>query len=152
VLKVLVMMDRIYEVNSLDAMAEWAKDCAASVKSGDIILLYGAMGVGKTTFCQSFIPAILGENVEVTSPTFTIVNYYDSEHHKGGVWHFDLYRLNDPEEIFETGWDEARQGIVIVEWPERLGAHKPEKALEIHLAFGQGETHRIITVKGMGTQ
>ncbi len=67
------------------------------------------------------------------SPTFTLVQTYDAAGRQ--LWHFDLYRLEDPEEIYELGWEEALSegGIVLVEWPERLGNLKPPRYMDIHI-------------------
>ena len=95
---------------------------AALSRVGDAILLAGDLGAGKTTLARGFLEA-LGYKGEVPSPTFTIVQTYDPPELSLPVWHVDLYRLDDPEELFELGLDEARRdAVLLVEWPERMGA------------------------------
>jgi tRNA threonylcarbamoyl adenosine modification protein YjeE len=102
-----------------DTTAEATK-LARNLKPGALLLLRGTLGSGKTVFARSLIRTLTGDaSLEVPSPTFTLVQTYDSA--KGPIYHFDLYRLKSSEEIYELGWEEAlSEGIVIVEWPERL--------------------------------
>jgi tRNA threonylcarbamoyladenosine biosynthesis protein TsaE len=131
----------------LAATDELAARIARLARSGDLILLQGGLGSGKTAFARGFLRA-LGVREEVPSPTFTLVQAYETD--KGPVWHFDLYRLQQPEEAVELGFDEARaNGIVLVEWPDRLGPHVPEDALTLTLAIA-GPTQRSVTLSGSG--
>ena len=105
---------------------------ACKADKGDIYLLEGNLGAGKSVFARAFIRHLCGAETEVPSPTFTLVQTYDSP--KGPIWHFDLYRLNDPDEIYNIGWEEAlANGVVLVEWPSRLGALKPKNAQTISI-------------------
>ena len=99
---------------------------AARLKPGDVIGLKGDLGTGKTTLARAIIRAAMNDpNLIVPSPTFTLVETYDTP--LGPYWHFDLYRLETPEQVYELGWEEAlAEGVVLVEWPERLGALLPE--------------------------
>jgi tRNA threonylcarbamoyladenosine biosynthesis protein TsaE len=129
------------------ATDELAARIAALAHSGDLILLEGGLGSGKTAFARGFLRA-LGVGEEVPSPTFTLVQAYETD--KGAVWHFDLYRLKQPEEALELGFEEARaDGIVLVEWPDRLGAHLPGDALTVALAI-DGPTQRSATLSARG--
>lgn len=94
---------------------------AERLKPGDVVGLTGELGAGKTTLARSILRAAAGDpGLVVPSPTFTLVEIYDTP--RGTYWHFDLYRLEAPEQIYELGWEEARaDGIILVEWPERLG-------------------------------
>src|SRR5690606_31282000 len=90
---------------------------ARLVKKGDVILLSGDLGAGKTTFSKHFICAVAKTDVNVTSPTYTLSQRYETN---PPVWHFDLYRLRDREDSYELGLEEAFQdGVTLVEWPER---------------------------------
>lgn len=99
---------------------------AARLKPGDVVGLKGELGAGKTTLARAILRAASDDpRLIVPSPTFTLVEVYETPH--GTYWHFDLYRLETPEQVFELGWEEARaEGIVLVEWPERLGPLLPK--------------------------
>lgn len=99
---------------------------AARLETGDVIGLKGDLGVGKTTLARAIVRAACGDPAMIVpSPTFTLVEVYDTP--RGSFWHFDLYRLEAPEQVFELGWEEAlAEGIAIVEWPERLGPLLPK--------------------------
>ena len=120
---------------------------AGLTRRGDAILLQGGLGSGKTSFARAFLRA-LGVEEEVPSPTFTLVQAYETA--KGPVWHFDLYRLREPEEALELGLEEARgEAILIVEWPERLGPLRPNDALTLSLEF-DGPARRRAALSGGG--
>ena len=99
---------------------------AQRLKQGDVVGLFGPLGSGKTTLARAILRAAAGDpDLIVPSPTFTLVEVYETP--AGTYWHFDLYRLETPEQVFELGWEEAlAEGIVLVEWPERLGDLLPE--------------------------
>ncbi len=94
---------------------------AARLKPGDVVGLKGPLGSGKTTLARAILRAAAADpDLIVPSPTFTLVEVYDTP--RGAFWHFDLYRLETAEQIFELGWEEAlAEGVVLIEWPERLG-------------------------------
>ena len=99
---------------------------AARLKPGDVVGLKGDLGAGKTTLARAIIRAAAADpDLIVPSPTFTLVEVYDTP--RGPYWHFDLYRLERPEQIYELGWEEAlADGISLIEWPERLGPLLPK--------------------------
>lgn len=108
---------------------------AAGCAAGDCIALSGELGAGKTTFARAFIRALAGA-VEVTSPTFTLVQTYDAP---TPLWHADLYRLEHARELAELGLEEAlERGILLVEWPEIAEGHLPEDRLRLRLESGEG--------------
>ena len=112
---------RLIELASLAATEALAASVAALARPGDAILLEGELGAGKTAFARALLRAASGDPaLEVPSPTFTLAQSYDTR--IGTVHHFDLWRLNGPSGLMELGWDEARDDIVVVEWPDRLGA------------------------------
>ena len=116
---------------------------------GDVVGLSGTLGAGKTTFARAAIRTVLGPDAEVPSPTFTLVQTYDLP--AGMLWHFDLYRLASPDEVVELGWDEAcADGIVMVEWPDRLGPLLAADRLDVDLAFGARTDARLATLTGHG--
>jgi tRNA threonylcarbamoyladenosine biosynthesis protein TsaE len=116
---------------------------------GDIIALKGDLGAGKTAFARGFIRSRGNPEEEVPSPTFTLVQIYDLH---PAIWHFDLYRLRSPEEVWELGIEEAfSAGISLIEWPERLGPLLPERRLELNLTFGDRPNARRVTLAAGGT-
>ena len=99
---------------------------AARLRIGDVVGLKGELGAGKTTLARAILRAAAEDaRLIVPSPTFTLVEVYETP--RGSFWHFDLYRLETPDQVFELGWEEAlAEGISIVEWPERLGPLLPK--------------------------
>ncbi len=110
---------------------------AALVTAGDVLTLSGPMGAGKTTLAQGLIAGLTGQT-DASSPTYTLVHRYG--HANGPIWHFDLYRLNHPEEALEAGLEDALSGgtddggLVLIEWPERAGDLIPEDSIAITLS------------------
>jgi tRNA threonylcarbamoyladenosine biosynthesis protein TsaE len=114
---------------------------AKRLRSRDVVALQGGLGVGKTTLARAILRAAAGDPaLIVPSPTFTLVEIYDTP--VGVFWHFDLYRLEAPEQVFELGWEEARaDGVALVEWAERLGTLLPRERLTVTLAM-EGDGRR----------
>lgn len=134
-----------YKSNSAEDTALIAADLAKTLSPGDVLLLYGEMGVGKTVFTNGLCRA-LGACDYATSPTFTVVNEYD-----GGdfpVYHFDMYRIEDEDELYELGFDEYMNagGICIIEWPENIPGWIPERHVRVDI-LRDGENKRTIIVK-----
>lgn len=123
-----------------------AQRLAPQLQTPDVVLLEGDLGAGKTTLARALIRTLAGDTtLEVPSPTFTLVQGYDTQ--AGPVLHYDLYRLKRADEIEELGWDEAlADSIVLVEWPERLGAYRPRQAKLVRLAMNG--TGRSATCEG----
>ena len=127
-------------------LAEWLASCA---RPGDVIALWGTLGTGKSTLARAFIRALTSPEEEVPSPTFTLVQQYDSD--AGLVWHFDLYRLEAPDDALELDIEEAfAEGISLMEWPERLGCHLPKQRLDVVLETGDAEGERRVTLTAHG--
>jgi tRNA threonylcarbamoyladenosine biosynthesis protein TsaE len=111
-----------------------ARRIAAVARSGDVIALKGDLGAGKTSFARGFIAGLTGRAEEAPSPTFTLVQTYDSD--RGTIWHFDLYRLSKPEDALELGLEDAlADGIALIEWPERIAGLLPRQRLDLTLSF-----------------
>jgi tRNA threonylcarbamoyladenosine biosynthesis protein TsaE len=108
---------------------------AKHARPGDVVALEGGLGAGKTTLARGFIQHLTGPAEEVVSPTFTLVQLYDTQ--IAPIWHFDLYRLKNPMDALELGLEDAlAEGILLIEWPERLGPLLPQRRLEVALALG----------------
>lgn len=126
--------------------ARLAAALGAALGASDLLALYGDLGAGKTTLARALIQSLNPAETEVPSPTFTLVQQYAVP--AGPLYHFDLYRLSAPEEVYELGWEEARRGIILVEWPERLGRLLPAGRLDVTLVYGRDENSRSATLRG----
>lgn len=121
-------MEERYISNSLEETEKIAEDFAKTLKSGDIVLLSGDLGAGKTQFTKGVAKG-LGINDTIPSPTFTIMNSYENR-----LFHFDLYRLHSFEELINVGAEEFlySNGISILEWPECVGLENfPDYAIMV---------------------
>ena len=115
------------------ATARLGAAVAPVLEAGEAICLWGPLGAGKSTLARGLIRALTRPDEDVPSPTFTLVQFYESPGLR--LAHFDLYRLTRPDELEEIGLDEALdQGAVIIEWPDRLHGHLPQHRLDIELA------------------
>lgn len=110
---------------------QFAERMATILGAGDTLLLSGEIGAGKSAFSRAVIRSLAGAQIEVPSPTFTLVQTYDVGSVE--IWHCDLYRLTHPDEAYELGLDEAFEtAICLIEWPDRLGKTKPTGTLTLH--------------------
>lgn len=115
--------------------------------AGDVIALEGDLGSGKTALARAFIRTLSGAEEEVPSPTFTLAQLYDCD--IATIWHFDLYRLEKPEDAFELGIEDAfAGGISLIEWPDRLGGWLPADRLTIGLSAGSDAGARRARLDG----
>jgi len=133
------------------ATARLGAAIAPLLRVGDVVLLDGPLGMGKSTLARGLIRALAGPEEDVPSPTFTLVQFYETE---PPVAHFDLYRLTRPQEAFEIGLDEALdEGCVLIEWPERLGDDL-DRTLgpdRLHISIAERGDGRRATVSVAGT-
>ena len=133
-----------------DATTRLGAAIAPLLAPGEAVLLYGPLGMGKSTLARGLIRALTTPEEDVPSPTFTLVQLYETT---PPVAHFDLYRLTRPEEAFEIGLDEALdEGAAVIEWPERLG-DDPTDALGpdiLSVALDEDGAARVATVSGAG--
>jgi tRNA threonylcarbamoyladenosine biosynthesis protein TsaE len=122
-------------------MQEFGRSFASTLHIGDVVLLHGDLGAGKTTLAQG-IAAGLGVAGPVQSPTFTIVGEHggtDAEGHPLRIYHLDLYRLADPAELETLGYDQylmPEEGISVIEWPERAGQWLPDRFWLLRIEYG----------------
>lgn len=139
----------IYHCHTENDTQAAAKDFATRLKAGDIVLLNGDLGMGKTVFARALIRTLTGQpELDVPSPTFTLVQTYTTP--SAEIWHFDLYRLKDPEELYEIGWEEAlsSKAILLIEWSERLDYLTPENPILVSISQGENPNSRVITTTG----
>ena len=139
--------DNYFEITSnseADTM-NFAKSLASKLKKGDVVVLTGELGSGKTKFVEGFL-SYFGLQDEISSPTFTIVNEYDYKDFP--IFHFDVYRLEDSSEFYEIGGEEYfEKGICLIEWGELIQDALPKNF--IHISFKKDENNensRILTV------
>ena len=131
-----------FDLHNLAATTTLAQNLAPMLRAGDVIALHGGLGAGKTTFSRALISALLGQETEVPSPTYTLVQTYDGPNFP--IFHFDLYRLNSPDEVFELGWDETQAGLAVIEWPDQAGSHLPTWRLDLSIEIiGNKRTVRL---------
>ncbi|WP_282128216.1 tRNA (adenosine(37)-N6)-threonylcarbamoyltransferase complex ATPase subunit type 1 TsaE [Roseobacter litoralis] len=134
-----------FTVGSAEQTAQRAVALGALLRPGDTILLDGVVGAGKTHFARHLIQSLLDVAEDVPSPTFTLVQTYDTR--SGSLWHADLYRLSSVFEIEELGLTEAFETeICLIEWPDRLAQLTPNDALTIRFAQGAPENSRTLTL------
>jgi tRNA threonylcarbamoyl adenosine modification protein YjeE len=134
-----------------DAYPALASSLADCLRGGECVLLSGELGMGKSALARAFIRLIAGDNdLEVPSPTYTLVQKYPCKGRDwDAIWHFDLYRVDDPEEIYELGIEEALEnGLSLVEWPQRAQGLLPADALFISFLAGSDESCRTLTFTG----
>lgn len=126
----------------------FAARLAPHLRAGDVLLLSGEIGAGKTHFARALIRAILGTAEDVPSPSFTLVQTYHGPDFD--IWHADLYRLTDWTEVVELGLTDAfADALCLVEWPDRLGPQAPADALHLHLTALPDDSRRL-TLSGGG--
>lgn len=123
-----------------------ASEFAKTLKSGDVICMYGDLGAGKTAFVQGLAKG-LGIDEHITSPTFTIVNEYMGDK---PLYHFDVYRIADSDEMYEIGYEEyiSGDGISVIEWPQLIEDILPEHRYDIEISkdYSKSENYRIIEI------
>ena len=134
--------------------AELAKNFSKILKKGDVILLHGEIGVGKTTFVRHLVNCLQINNhlnqTEVTSPTFNLVNEYDVGIFK--IEHYDLYRLKDSDEIKNIGLLENQKKILtLIEWPEKIDK-KIRNKIDLFFKYSEDMNKRFLSIKGLNNE
>lgn len=124
------------------ATIDFGRRLAMISRRGDVFALYGTLGMGKSVLARAFVQALCGP-IEVPSPTFTLLQTYESP--AFDIYHFDLYRLKSPDEIFEIGVEDALySGVCLIEWPEKMAPYLPRDVFRLEITLkGEG---RLITV------
>ena len=130
---------RTVQFDSPVQTAIYAAQLAKNLAPEDIILLNGDVGAGKSYFCRALIQSVLQYEEDIPSPTFTLVQQYDTE--IGELWHADLYRLSDPTEVIELGLlDAIESAIILIEWPDQIADFLPNSVLNINISTSGNET------------
>ena len=128
-------LEKAFKTSNCTETESLAKRLSLLLKCGDLIMLKGELGVGKTAFARALIQELSHKKEEVVSPTFTLVQVYDTTTFQ--IYHYDFYRIQRFEEIEELGFEEAvASGVVLVEWPCRLEDNVPQLRLEIEIKQG----------------
>jgi tRNA threonylcarbamoyladenosine biosynthesis protein TsaE len=131
----------IHTTRSEAETATVGRDLAQTLRPGDVVLLHGELGAGKTAFVRGLAEGLGVPPEDVSSPTFTLIQEY-----RGGrlpLFHADLYRLDDPREIDDLGLEEiAANGILAIEWAEKL-PRRPSPAVEVSITHGEGDFRTI---------
>ena len=133
------------EIDSLSDLKYVAQEVVESLEGRTVVLLRGEMGAGKTTLI-SRIAAYLGAEDVVTSPTFALVNQYEGRECR--IFHFDFYRIEEIEEVFDLGYEEYFYSgdLCFVEWPEKIEPLLPDDAMTVRITVGDDE-HRIFEIE-----
>lgn len=139
-----------YITNSYEETERAAAEFAESLKGGEVIAMYGDLGAGKTAFVRGLARA-LGIEGHITSPTFTIMNAYEG---RLPLYHFDVYRIADPDEMYEIGYDDyiGSDGVCVIEWAELIEDILPDRYIKIDIKkdSGKGDDYREITIEETG--
>ena len=147
------MKDYIYNSKSENDTKKIAFKMASMLKKGDVLVLCGDLGSGKTKFTEGFLTYFGLEN-EISSPTFTIVNEYSKDDIKNNIniYHFDVYRLEDSSEFYAIGGDEYfENGICLIEWGELIQDALPNEYIKIDFSRNDlNENERVLNIKSIG--
>lgn len=136
-------MKRIHKKCNLNQLQLLASKLAQEVKIECVIALYGDLGAGKTTFTQYFVNSLV--KAEVSSPTFNLLHLYNTPNFT--IWHFDLYRLNSPSEVYELGIEDAfNSGVTIIEWPQLIQNILPKNTIIIKIENTNRASQRLISI------
>ncbi|MDQ4045465.1 MAG: tRNA (adenosine(37)-N6)-threonylcarbamoyltransferase complex ATPase subunit type 1 TsaE, partial [Chloroflexota bacterium] len=136
-------------ISGSEAMRDIGRQIGRQLRTGDVLLLHGDLGTGKTTLAQG-VAESLGIETAVQSPTFTLMSEYAAalgDRSPVKLYHLDLYRLDEPEELGDIGWEEAmspEQGVTIVEWPERAGEWLPDRYMLVSIAYRDADSREVM--------
>lgn len=138
------MLKREFVCTNENETVKLGRKLAEIAVCGDVFALFGTLGMGKSVLSRAFVQE-LTQASEVPSPTFTLVQSYEAPDFD--IYHFDLYRIKSPEEIFELGMEEALyQGVSLIEWPEKMGGYLPRNIFKVEIvSFGSGRKISVET-------
>ncbi len=124
-------------LNNVEQMRAWAREFAKKLKAPCVVALHGDLGMGKSEIARTVIQTLRGVDTVVPSPTFTIVQNYD------GISHFDLYRVEDADELVEVGLEHAMHNdITLIEWPEIAENMMPKDTIHVYISM-HGDGRRV---------
>ena len=134
-------------INSLDQIGDAAKQFVACMKDAKVFAFYGKMGAGKTTFIKA-VCECMGVTDVITSPTFAIVNEYQSDTTGDKIFHFDFYRIDDIREAYDFGYEEYFYSgdLCLVEWPEKIEQLLPENVMTVRITV-DSDTARTFEIE-----
>ena len=137
--------------NSYKETEEFASNFSKNLRPGDVIAYEGSMGMGKTVFTRGIVKGLGGDDV-VSSPTFALVNEYETP--LCPVYHFDMYRVNTYDDLYSTGFfDYLENGsILLIEWSENIYEALPENTVFVNISKGEEENKRTITIRSMAEE
>lgn len=136
---------RTYHLADEAATQKLGRALARLARVGDVFALYGTLGMGKSVLARAFVQELTNAS-EVPSPTFTLMQIYDAPDFE--IYHFDLYRLKSPDEIFEIGVEEAMYGgVCLIEWPERMAPYLPKNIFKIEI-LPEGAGRQVVITPG----
>ncbi len=132
-------------IKGLDKTEEFGKSFAERLQPGSVVALIGPLGAGKTTLAKAIAKG-LGGTETLTSPTFTIVQEYESG--RLPLYHFDVYRVSDEEELFEMGFEEYlhKGGVCLIEWADLIQPMLPSETITLKLDYGENENERVLEI------
>lgn len=146
------MTVRTEHIASPEAMRLLGRELAGTLQIGDVLMLHGDLGAGKTTLTQGIAEG-LGIHGPVQSPTFTLVREHDAPSMK--LYHLDLYRLDDPDELEDIGYEvyiNPPDGVSIIEWPERAGDWLPDRFMIVRIEHLGGDRRQVDLLRYGGNE
>ena len=140
-------MGEVFTSRSVEETFELGRRLSLQAAPDSCFVLTGDLGAGKTHLSKGFA-AGLGVTEEITSPTFAIVNEYDTESFR--VCHFDMYRILDEDMLYDIGWDDYLDGdaVLLIEWSENITEALPDDCVTVEILHGDTENSRMITIHG----
>ena len=134
----------IFISHSPEETEAFAEQLAARLRPGDMLALFGGLGMGKTAFVRGLARGLSAAD-EVSSPTFALVHEYEAKY---PIFHFDMYRIRTLDDLYSTGFFDYLEsgGIVVTEWSENIEAYLPQKRIDIRIERGADEQERRLTI------
>ena len=142
-------MESVKYTQSVEETEQFAASLASSLRPGDVIALYGGLGMGKTAFVRGLAKG-LHTTSEVSSPTFALVHEYEADM---PLYHFDMYRIHSMEDLYSTGFFDYLEsgGVLVIEWSENIDSFLPPYARKIRMERGDAENERRVCVQNADT-